>query len=46
MKIKHIEVVPNVHLMVKAQSAMRGMSMKAYIEWLVNEDKKTIMKGM
>lgn len=45
MKVKHIEVDANTHLMAKAQSAMRGMTMKDYILSLVEKDKKEIMKG-
>lgn len=45
MKLKHIEVEANTHLKVKAQSAMRGMTMKEYVDYLVDLDKKIIMKG-
>jgi len=46
MKQKMIEVSGSTHLKIKAQSAMRGMTMREYIEWLADNDKKIIMKGL
>jgi len=45
MKQKMIEVSANTHLKIKAQSAMRGMTMREYVDYLADLDKKLIMKG-
>ena len=45
MKVKMLEIWANTHMMLKAQSAMRDMTMREYIEFLVEQDKREIMKG-
>ena len=46
IKVKMLEIWANTHMMLKAQSAMRDMSMREYIEFLVKQDKQVIMKGI
>ena len=46
MKQKMIEVSEDTHLKIKTQAAMRKMSMREYIDWLADNDKKVIMKGI
>ena len=43
-KLKMVEVYSNTHLKVKAQAAMRGMTIRDYVDYLANLDKKIIMK--
>jgi len=45
VKVKMLETHASTHLKIKAQSAMREMTMRDYIEWLADQDKKAIMKG-
>ncbi len=45
IKVQMLEIWANTHMKIKVQSAMRGMSMREYIDFLVNNDKNTIMKG-
>jgi len=45
MKNKMIEVSENTHFKVKAQAYARGMTMREYIEWLADQDKKKLIKG-
>ena len=45
-KIKMLEMWEDTHRSVKAQSAMRDMTMKDYLKWLVDNDTKMIMKGL
>ncbi len=40
-----LEVEELTHLKVKTQAKKRGMTIKGYVEFLVNEDKKLISKG-
>jgi len=42
---KMLEVEELTHLKVKTQAKKRGMTMKGYVEYLVNQDKKNINKG-
>ena len=42
---KMLEVEENTHLKAKAQAKQRGMTIKGYMEYLVNKDKKEIQKG-
>ena len=45
IKVQMLEIWSNTHIKIKVQSAMRGMSMREYIDFLANQDKKEIMKG-
>ena len=45
MKVKHLEVEPNTHMKIKVQASMRNMTIKQYVDFLADQDKKAIMKG-
>jgi len=48
MEEKHLIVTKEIHKRIKAQALMHDMSMKAYVDMLVANDKKAIdekMKG-
>ena len=45
MNEKHIIVDANIHKKAKTQALVRDMSMKEYIEYLLDQDKKQMQKG-
>ena len=45
MKMKHLEVTPNTHKKIKSQALIRDMSIKEYVDFLADQDKKQLMKG-
>jgi len=45
MKVKHLEVNENTHMKIKVQASMRSMTIKEYVDFLADQDKKVIMKG-
>jgi len=42
MKQKMVEVSAGTHFKIKAQAYARGMTMREYIEWLADKDKKEL----
>ena len=45
MNDTQVQVTELTRLKLKEQSKLRGMTMKGYINWLADQDKKLIMKG-
>ena len=45
MKPVLIEVSELARMKLKEQAKLRGMTMKGYVNWLADQDKKQIMKG-
>ena len=43
-KVKMIEIWEDSHIAIKVQSAMRQMTMREYMDWLVKNDEKEIQK--
>ncbi len=43
---KHLIVDENTHRKAKAQAAMRGLSIRKYLEKLLDQDKKAINKAL
>jgi len=46
MKEKHIIVNDNIHRKAKVQALMRDMTMKEYIEYLIDKDKALMNKKL
>ncbi len=45
MKAVLIEVSELTRMKLREQSKVRGMTIKGYVMWLADQDKKQIMKG-
>ena len=45
IKVQMLEIWSSTHMKIKVQSAMRGMSMREYIDFIANKDKEKLQKG-
>ncbi len=46
MKVKHLEVCENTHRKIKTQALIRDMTIKEYVDYLADQDKKLMNKAL